>query len=182
MLVEMMTFRMPVPAGWKICNCSSVLRPAWRGRSFSCDAFEGSLARYQRWRTACRINERGKKILQFLETSFNVFSPGQKYKNVARALLPFRQSMKESQFARTYFQINVPSNFSCLLNIIMRWFLEICNLNRIHTSFQANNSCSMGYTIGEVIKKLCGIQCGWRHDNSKGRSFSHYSGWRAWAD
>ena len=48
MLVEIMIFRVPVPAGWKICNCSSVLRPAWRGRSFSCDAFEGSLARFQR--------------------------------------------------------------------------------------------------------------------------------------
>ena len=172
-----MIFRVPVPAGWKICNCSSVLRPAWRGRSFSCEAFEGNLTKYQRWKTACKINERRKKVLQFLEASFNLFSPSQKYKNVARALLPFRQSMKGLHTVRqTYFQIDIPSNFSRLQNIIVRWLLEICNLHRIHTSFQANNSCSTGYTIGEVIKKFCSIQSGRRHDNPKRGSFFHYSG------
>jgi len=42
-------------------------------------------------------DERGKKVLQILEASFDLFSSSQKYKNVARALLTFRQNMKGSR-------------------------------------------------------------------------------------
>ena len=181
MLVEMMIFRVPVPAGWNICNCSSVLRPAWRGRSFSRDAFEGNLIRYQRWKTAHKstnVGRRSCKSWRHLSIS------SRPVKNIRTSPGPCCLFVRiwKNHSGGTYFQIDIPSNFSRFLNIIVRWFPEICNLHRIHTSFQANNRCSMGHTIGEVIEKFCGIQSGWRYDNSKGRPFLHYSGWRVWAD
>lgn len=53
-----------------------------------------------------------------------------------------------------YLQVDAPDNFSSLVDVVRRRFLEVCNLYRIHPAFQANNGCLIArITSSEVVQE-----------------------------